>query len=183
MLIIHNAHSTSSTPISQRKAIVTFEAIIWLPVLLIILAAVIEMGAILTGSMHVAAASRLGAKLAAEDPLLGVAGTPMVVAANVVTVATSIRARIDTYFESAGYGANASEGVRIQTTLNGGQSEASGTCPEQNSPALPATPPDSVRVVVCADVIKFSPNLLLTFGFDTSSLNLELSTTFPYEDP
>lgn len=154
----------------------TLEAIIWLPVLLIILAAVIEMGLILTGSMHVAAASRLGAKLAAEEPLLAVGG-------NVVPVATSIRASIDTYLESAGYGANASEGVRLQTTLNGGESDVSGTCPEQNTPALPATPPDSVRVVVCVDVTKVTPNLLLTFGFDVSSLNLELSTTFPYEDP
>ncbi len=158
----------------------TFETIVWLPVMAILLAAVIEMGLILTGSMHVAAASRLGAKLAAETPGL----TPATTAAT----ATAIRGPVDNYLENAGFGANASEGVRLQHNIGVGGSEEAGTCPEETSPPLPPGPnmafpnrPNSVPVVVCVSATTVSPNLLQTFGFDTSGINLEISTTYPYE--
>ncbi len=164
----------------SRRAIITLEAIIWIPILAILLAAVIEMGLLLTGSMHVAAASRLGAKLAAETTPL----TP----ANTAAVAMTIRGPIDDYFQNAGYGTTASAGVRLQHNIGAGGSAADGTCPAQTSPALPLPPsmafpdrPYSVRVVVCVDATTVTPNLLTTFGFDISSVTLELATTYPYE--
>lgn len=156
------------------------ETIVWLPVLAILLAAVIEMGLLMTGAMHVAAASRLGAKLAAEDASLSPATT--------AAVATAIRTPINTYLESAGFGLNASAGVRVQHNIGGGGSSAAGTCPEQTTPPLPPGPdamspdrPNSVRVVVCVNATTVSPNLLQTFGYNLSGVTLELSTTYPYE--
>ncbi len=139
------------------------------------------MGLLMTGSMHVAAASRLGAKLAAETPGLDASTT--------AATAMAIRGPVDDYLQNAGYGPEATEGVRLQHNIGmTGGSEASGTCPEQNTPALPAGPnmafpnrPNSVRVVVCVNATTVAPNLLKTFGFDTSNTNLELSTTYPYE--
>ncbi|QDT32148.1 hypothetical protein Mal48_13900 [Thalassoglobus polymorphus] len=136
------------------------------------------MGLIMTGSMHVAAASRLGAKLAAETVGLDASTT--------AATAVAIRGPVDDYLENAGYGPDATEGVRLQHNIgtNGGSAE-SGTCPEQNTPALPNPPtpaPHAVRVVVCVALPTVSPNLLKTFGFNTENLNLELATTHPYEN-
>lgn len=189
----HAVASCSDRGLPRRSAIVTLETIVWLPVLAILLAAVIEIGLILTGAMHVATASRLGAKLAAEDPrLTNTVMVPMPQAA-----VDEIAVAIDNYLENAGYGSSATEGVRLQyNTIGDGSSYLSvvnsgGTCPEQNSPPFPLlnnTPndfdddfPRAIRVVVCVNATTISPNLLSTFGFDTSSTTLELSTTYPYE--
>lgn len=180
MLTFNDAHRSPKSVPARRNAIVTLETIVWLPVLAIILAAVIEMGLLMTGAMHVAAASRLGAKLAAETAGL----TP----ANTAATATTIRTTVDNYLENAGYGANASAGVRLQHNIGVGGSAEAGTCPEQTTPALPAGPnmafpnrPNSVRVVVCVNATEVSPNLLQTFGFNISTTTLEVSTTYPYE--
>lgn len=188
VLTFNDAHKSPNPTHKQRTAIVTLETIVWLPVLAILLAAVIEMGLIMTGTMHVAAATRLGAKLAAETPNLS--------AANDDTAAANIKTSIDNYFENAGYGANASAGVRLQHTVGNvaGQrrfSGVSGTCPEINSPlfpmprgneVMPGVNPNSVRVVVCIEIPKVAPNVLKTFGFDTTGMTLEMFTTFPYEN-
>lgn len=166
----------------HRNAIVTLEAIIWLPVLAILLAAVIEMGLIMSGAMHVAAASRLGAKLAAETAGLD--------SMNTAAVAAAIRGPIDDYFENAGFGANATRGVRLQHNIDGGGSEEDGICPEQLTPPLPDPPvgptflnrPYSVRVVVGIEATRAAPNILRTFGYDISNVTLELATTYPYEE-
>lgn len=163
----------SSLP-TRRRAVVTLEAIIWLPVLVIVLLAVVEMGLIMVGAMHVAAASRLGAKIAAESPNLDT---------TTVAVAANVRSAVDTYFESAGYGTTASAGVRIQHNIGGGGSVEDGTCPEKNDPPLPSIllPTRAVRVVVCLPVTVAAPNMLQTFGFNTASMTLDQFTTYPYE--
>ena len=39
----------------------------------------------------------------------------------------------------------------------------------------------AVRVGVCVNVTEVSPNLLRTFGFDTTNVTIEMFTTYPYE--
>lgn len=183
VLTFNDAHKRPNPTHKQRTAIVTLETIVWLPVLAILLAAVIEMGLLMTGTMHVAAASRLGAKLAAETAGLSSA-TPV----NATNAAIVIRGSVNDYLENAGYGASASAGVRLQHNIGTGQSVENGTCPEQTTPALPPGPvvafpnrPNSVRVVVCVNATEVSPNLLQTFGYNIATTTLELSTTYPYE--
>lgn len=157
----------------MRSAIVALETLIWLPVILIVLAAVIEMGLLLTGAMHVEAASRLGAKLAAETVGL----SPATSAATAMTIRNSV----DNYLENAGFGGGASVGVRLQHNVMGGASVEDGSCPPVAVPPLPPSPPASVRVVVCVAAPTLAPNILKTFGFDTATCTVEVQTTFPYE--
>lgn len=190
MITFNDAHSCSRQVAQRRTAIVTLETIVWLPVLAILLAAVIEMGLLLTGSMHVAAASRLGAKLAAEDFRM----TDMTMTQDVVD---DVEVAVNNYLENAGYGTGAAAGVRLQYNTIGNGSTASsvvstgGTCPEVNTPAMPLLNnltgdadddyPRSVRVVVCVAATDLSPNLLKSFGFDISTTTVELFTTYAYE--
>ncbi len=180
VLTFNDAHKRPNPAHKQRTAIVTLETIVWLPVLAILLAAVIEMGLIMTGTMHVAAASRLGAKLAAETMGLSPATT--------IGTANDIKMSVDEYLQNAGYetisnGGVISAGVRLQHSVLGGDSDVSagGTCPEFVPPDFPALPSGAVRVGVCVNVTEVSPNLLRTFGFDTTNVTIEMFTTYPYE--
>ena len=175
VLTFNDAHKSPNPTHKQRTAIVTLETIVWLPVLAILLAAVIEMGLIMTGTMHVAAATRLGAKLAAETAGLNA------VPATTTAAADAIKVSVDNYLENAGYGAGASEGVRLHHSVLGGDSQTStgDTCPEPATPVLPS--PNAVRLVVCVNVTTVAPNLLQTFGYDTTGITLEMFTTYPYE--
>ena len=162
---------------SRRGGIIALEAIIWLPVLLIMLLTIVEMGLLIVGTMHVSMASRVAAHQASETPGL----TPATTAA----VAMAVRQQVDLYFENAGYGANASAGVRVQHNIAGGGSAANGECDEDNTPPLPpATAPTTraVKVVVCADATTLAPNCLISFGFDLTPCTVSVATVYPYEE-
>ena len=148
-----------------RRAGVVVELLLTLPVLFIALLAIVEFGLILANVKQVALASREGAKLAAETaPLNG--GTAAV-----------IRNLVDDRLESAGMGTNASQGVTLQDTVTFG-TFTDGDCP---APAAPPLPLGAVRVTVCVELEKLSPNLLQAFGFDISGLVVEHTTTYRHE--
>jgi Flp pilus assembly protein TadG len=157
---------------SRRGGAVTFELIVTLPILVIFLAAVIEFGLILANTKQVALASRLGAKIAAES------GAPF----NSGTLA-AIRTAVDRQLEAAGFGAAASAGVTLQHNVAGGGSspQVSGDCPAPSSPPLPADGSGSVRVTVCVELSKLTPDLLSSFGFSIAGKFVESTTTYPYE--
>ncbi|WP_166823262.1 TadE/TadG family type IV pilus assembly protein [Thalassoroseus pseudoceratinae] len=169
--MLRHRNSSSLTKQQNRRAVVVFELLMSLPILMIFLAAVIEFGLILANMKQVKLASRTGAKVAAETTGLN--------SGNTATVASTLRAIVDEQLETAGFGANASAGVRLQHTVAGNGSAADGTCPEQNDPAIPT---DSVRVTVCVELSTLTPDLLGTFGFTIAGRRVELSTTFPYEE-
>ncbi|MEW4487193.1 TadE family protein [Thalassoglobus sp. JC818] len=159
----------------KRRAIVALEAIVWLPILLIVLFSIVEMGLMLVGVMHASMASRIAAREASIVPGLASASTSQ--------VADDLRETVDLYFENAGYGPNASRGLRLQHTAGAGGSSASGECEEENDPPLPnivSGAPRSVRVVVCIPAEVVSPNCLAQFGFDLSNCWIHGVTTFPY---
>ena len=164
-------------PMHCRGGIVTLEAIIWLPVLLIMLLSIVEMGLLLVGTMHISMASRVAAHEVAETPGL----TPATTSA----VAANVRQVVDLYLENAGYGSSASAGIRIQHNIGGGGSAEDGVCPEDNDPALPPITVDStraVKVVVCAEATTVAPNCLFVFGFDITPSTVSIATTLPYEE-
>ncbi|MDA1053224.1 MAG: pilus assembly protein [Planctomycetota bacterium] len=149
---------------------VTLELIVSLLVLFIALFVVVEFGLAMANLQHLARASRDGAKIASETAGLAPATT--------AATASTIRAAIDRRLESAGFGANATLGVTLRHTLGAGDVATDGTCSDPISPPL-AT--DMVRVTVCVQLTKLTPNLLSPFGYDITSETAEHTTTFDYE--
>jgi hypothetical protein len=172
--------STPTVAPLSRGAIVV-ELIIALPVMAIFLAAVVEFGLILVGVQQVALASRTGAKVAAESAGLNVGGGSP-------AVATSVKSAVDRVLAAGGIGVAGGTGnsctVQLRHNVPGdaGLYTAGGSCP-CNSPTsnTPASPPFYVRVTVCVELSKLSPNLLNTFGFSTANKYVEHTTTYPYE--
>jgi hypothetical protein len=158
--------------ILRRRGVVTFELIVTLPILIIFLAAVIEFGLILANAKQVSLASRAGAKIAAESPAPFGPGT-----------LAAIRAAVDRQLETAGFGPNASVGISLQHSISygGATPQTSGDCSSPGSPSLPTGGDGAVRVTVCVELSKLTPDLLSTFGFSTSEKTIEATTTYPYE--
>ena len=155
---------------NHRRAAVTVEFIIGLPIFLIFLSAIVEFGLVQANSQQVAIASRIGARLAAETAGLN--------PGNTAATAASIRTEIDRQLESAKFGANASAGVTLRHNVSGGGVATDGTC---NDPITPALPPNTVRVTVCVPMSALTPNLLNVFGFSTTGKTVEVTTTYAYE--
>ena len=151
---------------------VTFELIVTLPIVIIFLAAVVEFGLILANTKQVSLASRAGAKIAAESGAPFSAGT-----------LSAIRTAVDRQLETAGFGPNASVGIALQHTVSGGgpSPQTSGACSAPGIPAIPSNGHGTVRLTVCVDLSRITPDLLSTFGFSTSGKTVEATTTYPYE--
>ena len=147
------------------------ELILTFPVILIVMAGIIEFALIFGNMQQVALASRVGAKIAAESATLN-AGT-----------ATDIRTAADRQLHTAGFSSNASGGVRLQHNAGGGSGDfENGTCTVPTFlPALPTDGNGSVRVTVCVPLDELSPDLLSSFGFSISGHTVEMTTTYPYE--
>ncbi len=149
---------------------VTLELILALPLLVIVLLAVIEVGLILANFKHVAAASREGAKMAAETVGLSPGTT--------AATAAQVRSAVDRRLEAAGLGASASQGVTVRHTVTAAGAATNGDC---SDPVVPALPDATVRVTVCVALTRLSPNLLGAFGFDLAGQTIEHTTTWDYE--
>ena len=149
-----------------RRGGVVLELILTLPILVIVLFAVVEFGLLLANLKHVALASREGAKMAAETQPI-----------NAATVSV-LRAQIDRRLESAGLGPEATSGITVQETAFGGVSITDGVC---GSPTSPIMPPGAVRVTVCVQFERLTPNLLQAFGLDVTGKVVEQTTTFRHE--
>ena len=173
--------SGGRTPVATRRlrrsAVIIFELIVSLPILLIFLAAVVEFGVIFVGIKQVALASRAGAKVAAEAGGLNTAMTS--------SVAMSARDAADRQLETAGFGPDASAGLTLRHNVSGGGVSTQGNCADPTFPALPSALPTSgsghVRVTVCIDVSKLAPDLLSMLGFSIAGFSVEETSTYPHE--
>jgi Flp pilus assembly protein TadG len=150
----------------RRRAGVVLELILVLPILVITLFAVVEFGLVMANLKQVALASREGARMAADAAPLDAATTSL------------IRAAIDRRLESAGLGASATQGITVQETVTFNGPFTDGICPVITSPAMPG---NAVRVTVCVELDRLTPNLLQAFGFDISGRVVEHTSTFRYE--
>ena len=159
-----------------RRAVVTLELILGLPILIIFVFAVIEFGLIFAAIDQVAYASRFGAKLASEQ------GVPFSVG--------SLRTEIDQYLQTAGLQTGACRVILQHNVMLGGMSPQSsspgmGSCdctaPTDNLPTMTGT--DFVRVTVCVPLKDNVPDLLCGFGFSLEDCVIEQTTTFRYELP
>ncbi len=148
----------------QRQGGVTLELILALPLLLIALLAVVEIGVIVANVKHVAAASREGAKLAAQTPGLSQATT--------AATRDAVQLAINRRLESAGLGANAAQEVILRHTVADGDGEP---------PLDPPLPDEAVRVTVRVELTRLAPDLLGAFGFTLSGKTIDHSTTWAYE--
>jgi photosystem II stability/assembly factor-like uncharacterized protein len=176
----------------RRGAVVTLELILAVPVLLIVLLAVLEVGLILAASKHVEFASRQGAKLAAEISRTG--GPPDLGTFNLPTTPDNLKDRVDEYLVTAGY-TNSCTVILEHNAAgvpNPVQVDNDGTpCPcspdpigplPSSVPGPPLTTFESVRVTVCLSMTDNLPNSLATFGLDYGDDTIRHSTTFRYEN-
>jgi hypothetical protein len=169
--------------------VVTLELIFSIPVLLIVLLAVVEVGLILAAGKHVEFASRLGAKLAAEIPRTG--GPPDLGTFNLPSTINNLKDRVDEYLLTAGYTESCTVILEHNAAgvPNPSQTDDDGTpCTCEPIGSLPASvtgPPvtaiESVRVTVCLPMDGNIPNCLATFGFDVSECTIRQSTVWRYE--
>jgi hypothetical protein len=176
---------------NRRRAVVTLELILAVPVLLIVLLAVVEVGLILAASKHVEFASRLGAKLAAEIPRTG--GPPDLGTFNLPTTTNNLKDRVDQYLVTAGYtnsctvilehnAVGVPNPVQIDDDLMPCPCDPDPVTPLPSS--VPGPPPaqiESVRVTVCLPMEDNIPNCLATFGFDLADCTIRHSTVWRYE--
>lgn len=170
-------HGDSKQP---RRAVVTLELILGLPILIIFVFAVIEFGLIFATIDQVAYASRFGAKLASEQ-----AGAFDV---------DALRTEIDQYLQTAGLQTGACRAIlQHNVTMGMGMRGASPqssppgmggcdcTAPTDNLPTTTGT--SFVRVTVCVPLKDNVPDLLCGFGFSLEDCVIEQTTTFRYELP
>jgi len=152
---------------SGRRGVVTLELILWLPIMIIFLLAVVEFALIMQFNQQVSYASRFGAKLAAEVSRLQ-SSTP-----NLSNYGSGgdLKTAIDTYL--ANHGVSASCEVKLEHNAcvpNTSQSDVAVAC---KCGASPTTLPDGapsdeayVKVTVCVRLTGNVPNVLSTFGFN-----------------
>jgi Flp pilus assembly protein TadG len=158
----------------NRPAVCAIEVVLALPIFLVFLLAVVEFGLILANCKQVSLASRVGAKIASESSFPFDA-----------TTLVNIRTAVDRQLESAGLGATASGAVVLQHNVAGGgaspQSSGPLSCTAPTDPPLPSDGEGAVRVTVCVELSKLTPNFLSTFGFSTAGKRVMLTTTYPYK--
>lgn len=163
---------------SNRRGAVVFEALLWLPVFLIALSAVIEFGMVLNGLHAVKLAARAGAKYAAELSTGGIGATSAV---------EDVRAVVDRVLSSSGYD---SSQVRLEYSVacasppSGNSTDGNCSNCTQPTPSLPGSsvPGGMVRVTVSVAVEEMTPDLLGWVGASISERVAQYSVAFPYEN-
>jgi len=158
----------------RRSGVITLEVIIWLPVVLIFLAAIIEFSILYQVNHQVEYASRFGAKRASEIPRT-----------TLDTYAAALKADIDTYLANHGLAASCQVILEHNACVPNPLQIAGGPCNCGPSGGLPAGEPPAgeayVRVTVCTEVANDVPDLLNSFGFPLGTRTFEHSTTFRIE--
>jgi hypothetical protein len=153
------------------------EFILVFPFVLLAVIAVVEFGLMFGNAKHVPAASRTGAKLAAQSGTLDAA-----------TVA-AIKTEVDRQLVSAGFVFGSTEvvlqhNVGSATTVVISSLGGSGSGNFQMLPALPdstVVPKGCVRVTVNVSTAAYTPDLLSAFGISVQDQDTSASTTFAYE--
>jgi hypothetical protein len=180
----------SNRKLNRRPGLVTLELILWLPIMVIVLMAIIEFSIIMQVNKQVAYASRFGARLASEISRAQ-AVSPNLSNFNLTATANNLKAQIDTYLDNAGLTASCQ--VLLEHTAcvpTPAQTDPVGTpCPcgasattlAANETVAPFDNEAYVKVTVCVPLLNNVPNVLRTFGFDITGKTLEHSTVFRIE--
>lgn len=155
----------------RRRGVVTLELLLWLPILVIFVLAIVEFALIMQFNKQIAYASRFGAKLASEITRDQTAATNLS-NFNQSGTPNNLKDQIDAYL--ANHGITASCEVQLQhNACVGGTSQTDTDDPCNCGPsptALPGGEPPAgeahVKVTVCVKLTGNVPNCLSTFGFD-----------------
>lgn len=167
---------------AKRRAVITLELILALPIMIIFLFAVVEFGLILASAQQVSYASRFGAKLASEEPRSSIGGLGDF---NTASGGSRLRTEIDRFLDTAGFATGACR-VTLQHNVSGIdnplQTDPDDGCdcamPMDNLPTMR----EYVRVTVCVPFQGNIPDLLCGFGVSMEDCHLESTTTFRYEN-
>ena len=180
----------SSPSCNKRRGLVTLELILWLPIMVIVLMAIIEFSIILQVNRQVAFASRFGAKLASEISRAQ-AVSPNLGTFNLTATANNLKSRIDILLGNAGLTASCQVLLEHNTCVpTTSQSDPVGApCACGASPTIlaagetvaPFANEAYVKVTVCVPLLNNVPNVLSTFGFDVTGKTIEHSTVFRIE--
>ena len=157
-----------------RSGIYVVEILTVVPLVLLALLAVIEFGLLYINFRHVAAASRTGAKIAAEQMVFNIA---------------AIKTEVDRHLLSAGFSAGSSE-VILQHNVGSvvpiviSSAGMIPVAPYPTTPTLPlaaVVPEGCVRITVAVPMSLLTPDLLALFGYSVATQTKTKTVTFPYE--
>lgn len=161
----------------RRSGVIAVELILMLPILLILLAAIVEFGLILSLIQSVEAANRYGARLVSEQSS----------GADAVAMATggNLRQAVNRHLRVAGL----QRGVcRLSVEHNGPSNPKQGTDAPSGA-ACDCTPPattlplprTALRLTICVPLEGNVPDLLGGFGFSLDGRVIQQSSTFRLE--
>lgn len=189
--MLRSRQATNSTPLASgnrhRRGVVIVELLIWLPVLMTALMAVVEFALMQQVNQQVALASRYGAKIASEVTR-AFATSPNLSDINQTATVNNLQSRIDTFLANAGLTASCEVRLEHNACVNNPlqvDTATPCTCNATGPGVLPAGEPPQgeayVRVTVCVPLIGNVPNLLGTLGYDITGLIVRHSTTYRVE--
>ena len=166
-----------------RRGVVIVELLIWLPVLMTALMAVVEFALMQQVNQQVALASRHGAKIASEVT------RAFAVSPNLSDINTgNLQSRIDIFLANAGLTASCEVRLEHNACVNNPSQVDTAmacTCNATGPGVLPAGEPPQgeayVRITVCVPLTGNVPNLLSTLGYDFTGLIVRHSTTYRVE--
>lgn len=173
----------------SRRGIVVVELLLWLPVLLTGLLAVIEFAIMQQVNQQVTLASQYGAKIASEITRAYTV-SPNLSNINQTLTANNLQSRIDTFLANAGLTASCEVRLEHNACVENTEQVDTATpcnCTATGPAVLPAGEPPSppggayVRVTVCVPLLGNVPNCLSTFGFDITDRVARHSTTYRIE--
>lgn len=172
---------------SIRRGVVVVELIIWLPVLLTALMAIVQFALMQQVNQQVALASQYGAKIASEITR-SFAVSPNLSDINQTATVNNLQSRIDTFLANAGLTASCEVRLEHNACVNNTlqvDNAVPCTCNATGPVVLPAGEPPQgeayVRVTVCVPLIGNVPNLLNTLGFNITGRIMRHSTTYRVE--
>ncbi len=170
-----------------RRGVVIAELLIWLPVFVTALMAVVEFAILQQVNQQVALASRYGAKIAAEVTRV-TATSPNLSNINQSATANNLQSRIDVFLANAGLTASCEVRLEHNASVSNPLQVDTATpcnCSATGPVTLPAGEPPAgeayVRVTVCVPLVGNVPNVLSTLGFDITGRIVQHSTTYRIE--
>lgn len=173
----------------SRRGIVVVELLLWLPVLLTGLMAVVEFAIMQQVNQQVALASRFGAKIASEVTR-AFAVSPNLSDINQSLTVNNLKSRIDVFLANAGLSQSCEVQLEHNSCVGNTYQVDTSTpcnCSATGPAVLPAGEPPGppgeayVRVTVCVPLEGNVPNCLSTLGFDITGRVSRHSTTYRIE--
>ena len=161
-----------------RRAALTVELILTLPIFLILLVAVVQFGLYHVRMQHVALASRIGAQQAAQ--IANLQSYP--------SVPSQVTSAVGAHLQSVGINTfcirlEHNDGVsppNPPVVLWEPLSGCSG-CTISSLSSSPYSGTEYVRVSICVPLTELMPNVLKVFGFDLTGKHTAFTTVYRYE--